>query len=239
MADLRLLSDPKDALPSASPERTALAAAIAEEEARQAEEIALRDAQATSLAAVIAARKAVQAATDALDAAKQQAAESLLNAPSGEQRPSPVAAARARLTDTEDGLEAALAARATVEERAQAAARGRPFAGDRVRRAAMAVIRAEGKDYAAVVAAEVAELQAKLAARGATLDWLVEAGIFPTDSTPGPGANRVLDRTIETTLFRLGSPPNSWRGIAVDASEWEAALTALMADATALLPTAR
>jgi hypothetical protein len=88
------------------------------------------------------------------------------------------------------------------------------------------------------LAAEVAELQRALVARGSALEWLANAGVFGPQGAPAD---------IRNTVWRLNSTPNQWAtintgsppapfAIPTGAQRWQAVFELLKRDATAALP---
>ena len=113
------------------------------------------------------------------------------------------------------------------------------FSANRVRDAALAVLRAEAGGAARTLAADVIRLQRQLAAKGAALEWLERNKILPTIGEPGFMFGRAADEDIRTAVSRLGTAPNRWPPPAMadgpGAEAWNANLSALIADAAAPL----
>ena len=85
----------------------------------------------------------------------------------------------------QDDLAATEAARATLKAELDDAAKRPEWAARRVREAALAVIRAEGKAAAEALVDEVKRLQEQMIRRGAALTWLArEAKLFPLAERP-------------------------------------------------------
>jgi hypothetical protein len=103
-----------------------------------------------------------------------------------------------------------------------------------LRDAAINVIRSEAVATAASLVNEVGALQAALAEKAATLEWLAGADVFPRGGfggVAGPAA---------PVMARLSTPPNTWAGLSAEQHAgrdvWETALERLMTDATSQLP---
>jgi hypothetical protein len=110
----------------------------------------------------------------------------------------------------------------------------------RVNDAAKAVIRAEMRQRAIVLAADVSRLQRELVAHGSGLQWLSRAGVVP-ERNGAPA-----DETIRYTVLRMESAPKQWTLGTVRYAEsfaepsgslrWQAAFEQLKLDAAAPLP---
>jgi hypothetical protein len=103
-----------------------------------------------------------------------------------------------------------------------------------LRDTALAVLRAEAVASAANLVSEVAALQAALAEKGATLEWLAGADVFPR------GSFGFVAGEAAPVLARLNSPPSSWTSLSAaqhaGRARWQDALERLMSDAGAQLP---
>ena len=129
--------------PPRTPERAELAAAQ-ERHADAVRQLAANEsAQQTTTEAIYAARDTVKAATAAIEEAKANAATHLTAVAMGNAGPAPtsVKAARVALQDAEDALEAALAARAELEQQHKDAEHEIEYAGMALGNAVANVVR--------------------------------------------------------------------------------------------------
>lgn len=225
--------------PAISDQRRALAEAITrhhEAAAAHARLTAATGWSGSAATAVSDARMALEQAEQGLAEAQQAAADHL----AGDAPPPAVtvADARRRITEATDALEAAKAARATLEARLPDAANAERTARERVQLAARAVIRAEAAARARALADEVARMQRDLVTKGRELAWLAETGAFPLSETIGYTYGKPADAEIRSTIFRNEVMAQRWPDFpAPDGSApWRDALAALQADAGATLP---
>jgi hypothetical protein len=226
-------------VPSLSPERAALAAAI--EQVR-----ATRGIQASAAAVDWwdqkgSALRRVEAAQAALDAAKAAAIDHAAQVirgtmPAGE--PPSLSAARDECAAAQDELDATDAALKAAEAIANDAD-GSLAAADRSLKAAVAaVIQAEGAAHAKIVGDRLIRLQREMAGVAAEVQWLNSHGAIPRSECYGPMYGQIADEALRSALQNLTRPlldlaPRDGRQAA-----WEAALAALETNATAALPPA-
>jgi len=218
-----------------SPERRELADRIAELAEAEARKIANVGAEDRLWGMQHAAQAAVNGATLALAEAHCAAVTALhAGAPSG---PSPVRAARERLVDATDALEAARQARAELNARTADAERDVESARRRRHDAALEVVRTEALPPGNALVAEMLRLQSELARHAAALSWLMDAEVFATGTVPGVDFGVLRDREVYRLAARVPfcagwAEPGDERGD----SPWQAWLDALIRDATAPLP---
>lgn len=226
-----------------SPERAALAKAVAAQQEETLRSDSLRSAHAASIDAVYAARDRVEQAQALLEKSKADAADHAVAVAMGRADKAPVSIreARAKLTEAEDDLAACEATRDALARQVERI--GQTFTSDRLREAAGAVVRTEAGDHAHAVAEKVAALQIDLVRYGTELRWLAGAGVFPWSEEPGsPQYHRVTDPNVATALSRLDSPSSSWNELhrVPDLQghvTWAEAMSKLELDANTALPT--
>lgn len=228
--------------PGLSPERTALAEAIASVTELRAQLDATHKALDTAQPVVWAANDALDAAPELVERAKANAAIYLQQQARGlaPEPPQTIREARNLVADAQDALDAARAAVTALQaERASLQSR-LPMAEEAVRRAARRVLHAEAEASACAMAAELATMQRAMVALGNTVEWLAGAGAFAVVEQHGGSYGKPADEVIRMALYRLQSPPYSWNGLALAqpgaTAGWVAAFAALQADATAPLP---
>ena len=221
-----------------SPEREALAAAIAHRAEMQVEQTKLATAAAGAESRVHAARAAVESATENLKTAKAAAIDYEIAAATGvaSDAPPTIDAARQRIVSAEDALEVARSTRDALKERLAAYRMSLSTATDRVTRTAREILRQSPSVAAALEAAEAS--QRKMVDANAALFWLVSEGVADGVSAE---SSRLLARFRYLTKPGLGMNPEIWAVLVRDSSipggtPWQAALTALCADADAPLP---
>ena len=224
-----------------SPEREALAAAIADHASHLKGRDAAIRAEASADGAVYAARRAVNAAETGIEAAVAAAARHVHDQALGIAGDAPVTvrAARERLVDAEDALAAATGAHEAL--RADLARFDASLTGIRLKAAVTAVLQREGAVAARAVADHVARLECELVAAGQALEFLIGAKAYPVSDEIGHKFGKPADPAIRSAQMRLTSPPLSWRdllGKQDGAHQWRAALAALETNAGALLPAA-
>lgn len=99
----------------------------------------------------------------------------------------------------------------------------------------VAVVRAEARDAATALVAEVTSLQSALAAKGAELQALVRISMFEKNPL-----GSLVDPAVSAVVARLGMPVDLWQGVAAEQAagkaKWAGVVNALMADANATLP---
>lgn len=229
---------------SLSPQRQALAEAIAEHRARTEQIAALESAVEQVHHAWVASSKRKEKAEAALREAKDQAADNAVAAVLGK-KPAGVTttkAARAAIEEATDDIEEATLADETLRARLQEAKTFLPLSEDKLQNAAAAVLR-ESPEVARLTAA-VTELQRKLADAGAALLFLdrIRALADRSVSVSGhdaPVRTDGLPQEIVLAVQRLMAPPSTWNKLSAEvpgARPWHQALTALMTDASAPLP---
>ena len=228
-------------LPSVSPQRQALADAIA-----------ARDTERARLAAVSSAveqaretRRTLEQRCDDLRARltelKSSAVEDAIRAASeGYTAEAPsLRDAMLDLADAEAALEVAKATRERLQEQAE---KGIAYSvEDRVRSAALAVLRAEAAEHARVLAAAVVKLHHEAFLRGREINWLIAQRVLPVVEEPGGIFGRAKDDQLRSAMIVLGKITFSADGKIKStdpdgAAPWRAALAALENDATASLP---
>lgn len=229
----------------ATPERAALAHAIAAHAAAVATVAATDDAGNRASQAVWDAQSAVTEAMEGLPAARDAMVNHLVAAAGGDDGPAPRTEreARAALADAEAALDAARAARDALKGRLPGAERERDWASMDRTKAARAVIAAEAAGYAVALAGEVEALQRQSLAKGAALGWLVKAGALPVVTDTMFMNGRPADPAIRDTAFRHEQTmavhsSGGWNSIAaaVGNSPWDDALATLERNAAAPLP---
>jgi hypothetical protein len=224
---------------SLSPERQELATAIEGWRTSRIELDAIDRAIATAFDATLVARAARDAAEADIGVAKDDAAAHLTAVALGTAGPAPrtIREARAALTDAQDAMAAAEAALAALKARHRAAADALGVREHRRERAARAVVLAAPET--AVLLATVERLQRELVEKGAALVFLRDRNVLDVGM---PGLPNYRGNTgADVALLRLESPISTWRGphLGLDpagARPWEVALSALLLDAAASLP---
>lgn len=225
--------------PALSPEREALAGAIATHRAHVATRDAVTAMSSAATSGIPLARRAVSLAEDGVLEAQAAAGQYLISQAKGEalEAPRTVRQARDALTDALDNLAAAEAAQAAAQSELQGMSVS--MSDTYVSRAAVAVLQADGAAAAKAVVAEVARLQNELVRHGQLLQFLIKTGAFPASDQIGMYYGQPADEDVRLVHERLNSPPSTWRAIAERtdaAAPWRAALEALEADATTPLP---
>ena len=231
--------------PPPTPERAALADAIAAHVDLQAQRAATSVATQTASETIWDARRRVDAAPELVERAKANVAQHLADVARGTagMPPQTIREARNAVTDAQDDLDVAEASRDALRAEMERLDGQAYFIKDAVEKAALAVIAAEMADATRTLAADLVRLQGEMYATGQVLVWLTRtAKALPVGETPGGTFGRVADDTIRHAINRLQTPPAQWDGhmpatAMGDAAEpWRAALAALQADATAPLP---
>jgi hypothetical protein len=226
-----------------SPARQELAAEIQRERVLRQRREALTIAHSKAMNGVYDARDAVEKAEAAVEQAKVAVADWMVAQATGNAGDPPVTvrAARQMLQDSEDELTARVAARDELARQLTEADQFPHLARDRLRTAALNVIRAEAGNTAARVLEMVEHLQRELTRVGFALTWLHHARVYEMHDRPGM-MNQATDPRIETALARLRSPPETWNELhRIDELrgdvQWAVTLDRLMEDPTATLPT--
>ena len=229
-----------------TPERVALAHAIAGHAAAIAHVVATDEAGNRASQAVWDAQAAVTAAHEGVGEARDASVQHMIAAAGGDTGPAPRTERQARdaLADAEAALDAARSARDALKGRLPDAERERDIAARRRTEAARAVIAAETADHAAALAVEVESLQRNALAKGAALARLAKARAVETVQQPGMEYGRPADPAIRAALYRhdlvmqFAVTPDGWHHASAQAgaAPWDAALAALERDAAAVLP---
>jgi hypothetical protein len=228
--------------PPRSPARTALAEEIERARIIRERQEALTAAAAAANVAVFEAQGVVAAAEMALEAARKDNAEHLVRAAMGTAGVAPVSikVARSRVTDAMDELAARSAARDTLDEQLAEARKPR-YDTDRVKNAALRVVREDAMDICMAVVDRVESLQRDLVRFGSALNWLASAQVFEMDSPSVGRGDYIKDSRIHIAVSRFQSPVSSWHELyrqpqLRDDVRWTEALDRLMQDATAPIP---
>ena len=232
-----------DTLPP-SPERAALAAAIAVHVDLQARRAATSAAMQTADSAIWDARRRLDAAPELVERAKANAAQHLADVARGVpgMPPQSIREARNAVTDAENDLDAAKAARDALRAQMEELDGHAYLVKGAVERAALAVIGAEAADAARAMAADLVRLQREMLATGQAVEWLIRtAKALPIGEKPGGMFGRAVDDATRYAISRLHTNPDSWdtsrpRTMGDGAAPWVAAFAALQVDATAPLP---
>jgi hypothetical protein len=226
---------------SLSPERQALADAIAERDATKAEFEAVQRAaggwDSPARQAVRQAEAALEEATAAIEKALQNAATYLVEQASGAGTPPAVTIADARRDEqtARDNLAAAESALATLKARIGPAEDALGWKEMKVRDAVEAVLKAAPETEAVLV--EVENAMRVLWQHGAVLQAIHRAGALDLRNVETPGrsdlsrANRLHGRMHQPPMYWPDFPPAGAVGL------WNAAVKALHTDASTVLPT--
>ena len=234
---------------SRTPEREALAAAIAErDEARRTYNAALK-ADQPAYEAIVDARGAVDAAAEHVAAAGGVAADQMIERALGNTTDAPLTIVEARRAhDTAKSVhEAARAAHTALRARIEELEGQLPKLEARVEQAAKAVMAAESADHARATLAQVERLHNELTARSVELEWHIRSGALPRAAAgqtffTSIETMAVVDASVRHEYRHWGQPSAAWPRLreqvrAGNWTPWEAALAALKADAGAALPT--
>ena len=228
-----------------TPERAALAHAIAAHAAAVAKVAATNDAGTRASHAVWDAQAAITVAQDGVTEARDATVEHLIDVAGGGTGPAPRTERQARevVTDAEATLDAARAARDALKGRMPDAELERDKAARRRTEAARAVIAVETAGHAAALVGEVEALQRRSMAQGAALRWLVSAGAVPVVTDIGFIHGQAADDATRAAVMRhdmtlLIQTPDGWHRTAAAAGDmrWDKALADLERDAAAPLP---
>ncbi len=228
-----------------TPERAALAHAIAAHAAAVAKVAATEDAGTCASHAVWAAQTAVTTAQEGVSEARDATVQHLIDVASGGTGPAPRTERQARdaVADAEAALDAARAARDALKGRLPEAQADRDRTARKRTDAARAVIAAETTGYAAALVGEVEALQRRSMAQGAALRWLVSAGAVPVVTAVGFIHGQAADDATRAAVMRheltsLVQTPDGWHRTAAAAGDmrWDKALADLERDAAAPLP---
>jgi hypothetical protein len=224
----------------ASPERAALAHAIAAAADAGARKAALERASQNANSDVMRAIGLAEAAEAALAEAQGNTIRHVVDKALGTAGAAPVTIreARAAVIEAQDHLEESRGIRAALKAELDAGDNG--LTALRVTDAARAVVRVEMQQRAVALAGRVAKMQREIVAAGSGLEWLSRAGVFP-ERNGAPA-----DENIRHTVSRMELAPNQWvlgtiRYAAAFAEPtgalaWEAAFEALKRDAATALP---
>ena len=229
--------------PPLSPERVALSDAIAAHVDLQARRAAASTAIQTADEAIWDARRRLDAAPELVERAKANVAQHLADVARGVGGipPQTIREARNAVTDAEDDLDAAKAARDALRAQMEELDGRAYHVKGAVERAARAVMGSEAAETARAMAADLVRLQHAVYATGHALEWLVgTAKALPVGETPGGMFGRAVDDTVRHALVHMHEAPNRWNlftpSMADGSAPWQAALAALQVDATAPLP---
>ena len=229
----------------ATPERAALAYAIAAHAAAVANVQATNDAGERASYAVYDAQAVVATALEGVNEAREATVHHLIAVAGGDTGPAPRTERQARdaLADAEAALDAARAARDALKGRLPGAEQARDRAARNRSEAARAVIAAEAAGYAAALAEEVEKLQAAALRKGAALAWLTNIGAFPVVKQVGPVFGKPADPRIRAIVGRHEEALQEYsyedwnrKTAAGAAVVWNDALAVLERDANAPLP---
>lgn len=240
---LKLLKEPPAGL---SPARQRLAEAIKLRDDLDAGYQSLHAAASWSGHAVQAVTRAderLEEARGAIEAAKAASVESLVSGAAG--ATDGIREARLAYQCAVDDLEAATTARDTLKARLAEAESRREFWNTPVRNAALAVMAAETDIGALLTTME--HLQREMTRVGMAMEWLRGADIIKRNTEPlgqvvPMGLVRgCADPRMQTAISRYNCPPNTWNELLKIPDlrgdvRWAEALTALMLDAAAALP---
>ena len=234
--------------PSPTPERSALAAALAEAlAAKRARDGALA-AEGPANAAVKAAREKVEDAEAAIEAAKAEAGRrAAASFATGDvlEAPTALRSARAALVEAEDDLAVAIAARDGLNARQSSDASAVADSDRKLHDAVAAVIRSEVAPSPEALGAEIIELQKQLANKVGAMSWLIDnAGALRRVREHGYYFGKPADEAVRAALLRMGTG-----NILLQGMRWEdmieaspnvatlkAAAAALAQDAAAPVP---
>jgi hypothetical protein len=223
-----------------SPERAALAHAIAAAADADARKGALAQAAQAANSDVMRAIGLAEAAEAALAEAQGNTIRHVVDKALGTAGAAPVTIreARAAVIEAQDHLEECRGIRAALKAEMDADNTG--LSALRVNDAAKAVIRSEMRERAVALAGRVAEMQRQLVAAGSGLEWLSRAGVFP-ERNGAPAAD-----DIRYTVSRMELAPRGWAigtlrypesfAMPTGALAWQAAFEALRHDPNAQLP---
>ena len=229
----------------ATPERAALAHAIAAHAAAVANVQATNDAGERASYAVYDAQAVVATALEGVNEAREATVHHLIAVAGGDTGPAPRTERQARdaLADAEAALDAARAARDALKGRLPGAEQARDRAARNRTDAARAVIAAETADHAAALAAEVEALQRDALRKGAALRWLVNAGAVPLVQQVGFMHGKAADDATRAAVFwhemalQIHMPDGLHNAAAESGvAAWKEVLAALERDAAASLP---
>lgn len=220
--------------PAPSPERAALAEAIADRSVIVAKIVATQSALDAARTALGAAREARGDAHRGIEAAKAAAGQHMAEAGGTGTRPPGIREARDALTAAEDYCDIAQIAVDALAARLVEAEQREPFARRRVEVAALAAARSSSETERLI--AEVEKLQKELFAKGTALAYLHRIGAV--DRAQFGSNPNVTATAADLAVQRLGSPVATWSGLASETLEpaWRTWIEALSIDADAKLP---
>ena len=230
---------------SRSAAREALAMAIAERDAYEAEHRAIEAAASTARTASFTATSALAAARRAVDEARITETERLVASATGAAPPTGLTLreARAAVVDAEDLVTATGDARDLLAARLRESESRRRWPSDKVKAAAVAVL--GESPVAGRIAAELHALQREMLDRALVLRWLIDKGIIdaappaPTTSegaTAAPPARLIDARFDQAPLVWRQFDAGSFDGIEFASGRWIDALERLQNDADAEIP---
>ncbi|MGI4941745.1 MAG: hypothetical protein ACRYHQ_14490 [Janthinobacterium lividum] len=225
-----------------SPERVALAEAIAAHVDHQAQRAATSAAISTASDTVWNARRRLDAAPELIERAKANVAQHMADTARGVAGtpPQTIREARNAVADAEDDLDAAKAAQDALRVQMEELDGRAYHFQNAVGRAARAVLHAEAEATAYALAAELRRMQQEMVALGDAVEWLASAGAFSVVEQHGGSYGKPADEAIRRAISRMQTPPHGWTGLAIEqpsaAAVWTAAFAALQIDPMAPLP---
>lgn len=228
------------AAPVLSPERQALADAIAASRERREAIAAASSALSKAEDAALVAKQAVYAAQGVLDEAPAATTRHMIAQASGQpsDRPATPREAREALADAKEHSLATQNVRDALAAELTSLQSGTSLTESILSFAAATVLRND--PAVAAFVAQVGQLQAELAVKGAVLLWLADNKVLDMDNV-AVASHKYDFSPAAQAIHRLNSPPVWWRGIAPDPAfkaRWETALAALRVDARATVPSA-
>ncbi|MBW4022014.1 MAG: hypothetical protein HIU92_02585 [Proteobacteria bacterium] len=241
LAAIRSSARPKLVADSGFDGQARAALAIAIEEKRVADETHRKLASAGESLRIAAfdADRAAEAARQAVEDAKAATVSHLTAVATGSagKAPKTVKAARAELAEAEEALELARAARDGLTGRIDEAKATADRMVDRVRDAALDVLRESPIARSLVVELDV--LQKRMLEMADALEWLISRRIIATKTPSQTDIHSPEADYARAVNYRRGAPPSAWRNLGLVANGrqvWDDALAALMQDANAPLP---
>jgi hypothetical protein len=225
-----------------SPERAALARAVMDADTAAVVRNSAIAAEEPAKEAVWAAERALKAAQEALVAAKADAAGQAADALVGNVVTLPVSLkqARAAVMEAEDHLEFVITARDALNERRYDKDGTVQKTNWKLDEAVDAVIRAEARDRAKSLAADLVRLHKETAAKADELMWLIKFGALPVVES-GALSGQAADDAVREALNRMDPHyrHNGW-GVLLSrpspSDAWIDARAALKTNASAELP---
>ena len=237
---LPLLGKSVPAVAALSPTRQELAKRIAASRERREAIAAVSSALSKAEDDAVLAARAVDAAQGVLDEAPAATTRHMIAQASGQpsDKPPTLREAREALVDAKEHSRAAQNVRDALAAELASLQSNAPVSESLLADAAAAVLRA-APEIAAFVA-DVTRLQAELAVKGAVLFWLADNNALDMGNVQ-VAPSKFDFSPANQAIYRLNSPPVSWRGIAPDPTlmaRWQTALEALRVDPRATVPSA-